>query len=110
MDRRLLWIGSMSILVTVALWVADAVAWIPRSIDDRWSGLTLKAGIVALAGALLLRLLAPVASLRQRGRCTVCGHPTERGHAYCLDHLQETVNATRDLTHSRTAARPRTAR
>ena len=110
MDRRLLWIGSTAILVTIALWVADAAAWIPRSIDDRWSGLTLKAGIVSLALALLLRLLAPVASLRQRGRCTVCGHPTERGHLYCLDHLQETVNTTRDLTHSQASPGPRTAR
>src|SRR5258706_6282596 len=107
MDRRLLWVGSTAILVTIAVWVADAAEWIPRSIDDRWSGLTLKAGIVALAGALLLRLLAPVANLRQRGRCTVCGHPTERGHLYCLDHLQETVNATRDLSHSQTHAGPR---
>ena len=108
MDRRLLWIGSTAILVTVALWVADAAAWIPRSIDDRWSGLTLKAGIVALALALLLRVLAPVATFTQRGRCTVCGHPTERGHAYCLDHLQETVNATRDLSHTRTSSGHRT--
>ena len=99
MDRRLRWLGSMLILLTVALWVADAAAWIPRSMDDRWSGLTLKAGLVALAGAVLLRLFAPVATLRRHGRCAVCGHATERGHTYCLDHLQATVNATRDLTH-----------
>jgi hypothetical protein len=100
----------MLILATLALWVADAAAWIPRSTDDRWSGLTLKVGIIALAGALILRLLAPVASLRQRGRCAVCGHRTERGHVYCLDHLQETVNATRDLSHSRTSSGTRTLR
>jgi len=110
MDRRLLWIGSMSILLTVTLWVADAAAWIPRSTDDRWSGLTLKVGIVALAGALLLRILAPVASLRHKGRCAVCGQSTERGHVYCLDHLQETVNATRDLAHARTVSRPKSVR
>jgi predicted nucleic acid-binding Zn ribbon protein len=110
MDRRLLWVGSMSILVTVALWVADAASWIPRSTDDRWSGLTLKVGVVALAGALVLRLLAPVAGLRHKGRCAVCGQSTERGRVYCLDHLQETVNATRDLTHTTTASRPKTVR
>ena len=108
MDRRLFWLGSILILVTLALWVADAAAWIPRSTDDRWAGLTLKAGIVALALALVVRLLAPVATMRQRGRCAVCGQSTERGHVYCLDHLQETVNATRDLSHSRTSSDART--
>jgi hypothetical protein len=99
MDRRLFWVGSMLLLTTLALWVADAAEWIPRSADDRFSGLTLKVGIIALGAGLLLRILAPVASLRQKGRCTVCGQRTERGHVYCLYHLQETVNATRDLTH-----------
>lgn len=110
MDRRLFWVGSILILVTLALWVADAAAWIPRSTDDRWAGLTLKAGIVALALAFVVRLLAPVATMRQKGRCAVCGHSTERGHVYCLDHLQETVNAARDLSHSRTSSDSRTLR
>jgi hypothetical protein len=110
MDRRLFWLGSISLLATLALWVADAAAVISRSTDDRWSGITTKVGILALAAALVLRLLAPVATLRQRGRCAVCGHSTERGHTYCLDHLQETVNATRDLSHSRTSADSRTLR
>ena len=105
MDRRLAWVGSILILATVALWVADAAAWVPRSTDDRWSGLTLKAGVIALAGAVVLRVLAPVASLVRRGRCEVCGRTTERGHVYCLDHLQSTVNATRDLSHTRTSPR-----
>jgi hypothetical protein len=110
MDRRLFWVGSISILVTLGLWVADAAALIPRSADDRFSGLTLKVGIIALGVALLLRLLAPVANMRQRGRCAVCGHATERGHVYCLDHLQETVNATRDLSHTHPSSGPRTTR
>jgi hypothetical protein len=101
MGRRLRWLGTMLILVTVALWVADAAALIPGSTDDHWSGLTLKAGLIALAGAFLLQLVAPLASRIRRGRCSVCGHPTERGHTYCLDHLQETVNAHRDLTRNR---------
>jgi hypothetical protein len=99
MDRRLFWLGSISLLATLALWVADAAELIPRAAVEDWSGITTKVGIVALAAALLLRLLAPVANRRQRGRCAVCGRSTERGHVYCLDHLQETVNATRDLSH-----------
>ena len=110
MGRRLRLIGSVLILVTVALWVCDATALIPAGMDDRWSGLTLKAGMIALAGALLLRLLAPLASLMSNGRCAVCGRPTRRGHTYCLDHLQETVNATRDLSRNRTVPSPNSLR
>src|SRR5262245_28593691 len=110
MDRRMFWIGSLLLLVTLGLWVADAAAWIPQSTDDRFAGMTLKAGIVALGLALALRLYAPVATMRQRGRCAVCGHSTERGHVYCQDHLQETVNTTRDLAHTRMSAGSRNSR
>jgi len=107
MGPKLRWIGSLLILATVALWVGDATALIPASTDNQWSGLTLKAGLIALAGAVLLRLFAPVANLMRSGRCAVCGHPTERGRTYCLDHLQETVNATRDLSRNQTVPRPK---
>jgi hypothetical protein len=96
----------MLILATVALWVAETADWIQVSTDDRWSGLTLKGGLIAMAGALLLRVLTPILSSLRRERCTICGHPTERGHTYCLDHLQETVNATRDRARSRSIPRP----
>jgi len=91
MSRRLFLLGCLLLLATVALWVSDVLGFVPTSTD-----LTLKAGIVALAAALLLRLLTPVSGLITQGRCRVCGTRTERGHTYCLDHLQETVNATRD--------------
>jgi predicted nucleic acid-binding Zn ribbon protein len=107
MGRKLRWLGSILILVTVALWIAGAAAMIPETTDDHWSSLTLKAGMIALAGALLLRLLTPVAGVMRSGRCAVCGHPTERKHTYCLDHLQETVNAHRDLSRNRTLPRPK---
>jgi hypothetical protein len=63
--------------------------------------------VIALALAVLLRLFAPVANRIRSGRCTVCGHPTARGHMYCLDHLQETVNAGRDQARGRTIASPK---
>jgi len=108
MTRKLQWLGALLLLATIALWVADVVELIPSSTDDRWSGLTMKAGITALVGALLLRLLSPIAGAIGAGRCTVCGRTTERGHTYCLDHLQETVNAARDHARNRTVSRPKT--
>ncbi len=106
MSRSLLTLGSILILATVALWVADAASWIPGSTHDHWSGLTLKMGVVAFGTALLLRLVSPFTSRSGEGRCTVCGRPTERGHAYCLDHLRETVNTYRDRARNQTEPRP----
>jgi len=110
MVRRLQGLGVALIVVTVALWVADTAAWIPQSTDDRWSGLTLNAGLIALGTGLLLRLLAPLAGMLPKERCTVCGRPTQRGHTYCLDHLQQTVNATRDESHNLPVSRPKPLR
>jgi hypothetical protein len=83
------------------------MGFIPSSTDDQWSRLTLKAGMVALAAALVLRLISPVTGLMAQGRCSVCGNRTERGHTLCLDHFQETVNATRDKARDRTSTRSR---
>jgi hypothetical protein len=110
MGRRLQWLGAVLILATIGLWVADTASWIRGSTDDRWSGLTLRAGLTALAVALLLRLLTPVAAMMGGARCTVCGRSTERGHTYCLDHLQETVNTARDQARSQPVARPKPLR
>ena len=110
MGRRLLGLGVMLIVVTVALWVAEVAAWIPASTDDRWSGLTLKAALIALGASLVFRVLAPLAGMIPKARCSVCGRSTERGHTYCLDHLKATVNATRDESRSRTTPRPKTFR
>jgi hypothetical protein len=101
-------VGSILILATVALWVGDATSLIPGSTDDHWWRFTLKGGILALAGALLLRLLRPIANHVRKGHCSVCGNPTERGHTYCLDHLQAAVNAARDESRNRPFPRPKT--
>jgi hypothetical protein len=106
MDRRFFLLGSLLMLATLALWVSDAAGWIPATADDHWSRLTLQAGMIALAAALLLRLVSKITGWMGQGRCRVCGNRTERGHMFCLDHLQETVNATRDKVHDRTPARP----
>lgn len=107
MGRRLLGLGLMLIVVTVGLWVAEVAVWIPASTEARWSGLTLRAGLIALGVGLVLRVLAPLAGLVPKERCTICGRGTERGHTYCLDHLQATVNATRDESRNLPPHRPK---
>jgi hypothetical protein len=104
--RRLLGLGVLLIVVTIGLWVAEVAAWIPASTDDRWSGLTLKAGVVTLGVGLVLWVLTPVAGMFPKERCRVCGRSTERGHTYCLDHLQAAVNAARDQSHNRMPSGP----
>lgn len=110
MGRRLLGFGVMLIAVTVTLWVAETAAWIPASTELRWSGLTLRAGLVALAAGLVTRVLSPIAAMVPKERCEICGRATARGRTYCLDHLQATVNATRDESHNRMMSRPRPVR
>lgn len=89
-------LGSLLLLATVGLWIADAAGWVPSTLDDRWSMLMLKAALVLLSAAFLLRLVSPMTRQIGKGRCAVCGAATERGHMYCLDHLRETVHAYRD--------------
>ena len=110
MGRRLQGLGALLIVVTVALWVAEVAAWIPATTDDRWSGLTLKAGLIALGASLRFRVLAPVTAMLPKARCTVCGRAPERGHTYCLDHLRDTVNATRDESRNAPPPRPKPVR
>ena len=109
MSRRLLTFGSMLMLATAALWLASSLHWLQTGEADAWSGIALKAALCALAAGLVLRVLAPVSSVLTQERCDVCGRPTERGHTYCLDHLMETVNVTRDKTRggSPPSSRPR---
>ena len=107
MGRLLRTIGTILILTTVALWVGDATSVIPVSTDEHWWRLTLQGGVLALAAALVLRVMRPVTKQIVTWRCTVCGTPTEKGRTYCLDHLQETVNAARDEAHSRRLPRPK---
>jgi hypothetical protein len=110
MVRRLQWLGALLILATIGLWVADTTDVITSSTDDRWWGLTLRAGLTSLAVALLLRVLSPVAAMIGKERCALCNRPTERGHTYCLDHLRETVSEGQEEARSRPIARPKPLR
>ena len=99
MGRGLFTMGTVFLLLTIALWIAGAAGWIPQNRDDQWSDLSLKAGLLLLAASFVLRLIFPVTKQVTRARCAVCGTPVDKGHTYCMDHLQETVNACRDRAH-----------
>ena len=98
MSRRFMAFGSLLMLVTAILWLASSLHWLQAGEADAWSSLGLKAALCALAAGVVLRMLSPVSTVLTQERCAVCGRPTERGHTYCLDHLMETVNVTRDKT------------
>ena len=101
MGRGLMTSGAMLLLTTLALWIADAIDVITPQQDADWTAWTIKIGLVLLGAGLLLRVLYPVKKGLVRGRCAVCGRAIDRGHVYCHDHMQETVNAYRDQAHDK---------
>src|SRR5262245_62174358 len=100
MGRGLTTLGAVLLLATLALWIGDAIG-ATGNLDPAISGWTLKAGAGLLGMGLALGILYPVSRKVVHARCSVCGQSIERGHTYCRDHLQETVNAFRDETRDR---------
>lgn len=99
MGRGLFTLGCVLLVATIGLWIAGAVDWLPENFDNHLAALTLKVGLVLILASLVFRAVTPVTKRMAKGRCQVCGAATDRGHAYCLDHLQEMVNTHRDRTH-----------
>lgn len=99
MGRGLFTLGSILVVLTITLWIAGVAGWLPEAMDDRWSALSLKASLVVLGAAVVLRVVSPVTRQLARGRCAVCGRGIARGQEYCHDHLQEAVNTYRDRAH-----------
>jgi len=106
MGRGLPSLGFFLVLATVALWLGGAAGWVSQGFADTASSISLKAALVVLSASLLLRVVSAVTSRIAKRRCAVCGAPVERGHIYCLDHLQATVNSFRDRAHESTVSRP----
>lgn len=107
MGRGLMSLGAFLLVATIALWIAGTADWLDQGLVDGTSAFTLKAGLVMIAAALVLRLVSPVTRRLGQGRCTTCGAPVEKGHVYCLDHLKETVHTYRDRTHQGSFGTPR---
>ena len=99
MGRSLFSLGACLLVATVFLWIAGPAGWMSEHAADVSSAISLKAGIVLIAASILRRMFSPVAKQITKSHCAACGRPVAKGHIYCNDHLQETVNQTRDKTH-----------
>ena len=107
MGRSLFSLGAISLVSTVFLWIAGPAGWMSEQAANASSAISLKAGIVLIVASLLLRMVSPVAKQITKSHCAACGRPVAKGHIYCNDHLQETVNQTRDRTHGSSQSRMR---
>ena len=105
--RTVRFLGLLVLAAAAWFLVAGEVGWIAEASADRWflplAGL---GGAVLVAGS-LLGALDPALRWMSRGRCARCGAATERGQAYCLDHLMQTVHEAQDHTRRETFRRGR---
>lgn len=106
MGRLLRYLGLVLLAATAVLLIADVLGWIASGTADRWIRHSARAGIASLGAGVLLGILRPVGRTLRRGRCARCGATIERGQTYCMDHLQEAVNAYRDQARQARLKRP----
>ena len=106
MGRSLRFLGLAVLAATAALLTAETLGWIAPGSMNAWYLAGTKIGLILLAVGVVLGLLEPMRRQLNKGRCVRCHAPTERGHRYCLDHLQETLNEYRDQTRSGMLRRP----
>jgi hypothetical protein len=101
MGRPLRYIGFALLVAAVWMVFGESAGWVASSVAKTWTKPCFLGGVVLLGSGLLLGFLGPLVHRLRGGRCVRCGHPTQRGQAYCWDHLQETVNEYRDRSHNR---------
>jgi hypothetical protein len=54
-------------------------------------------GAAVFGAGVVLSILSKVTNVRLWGsRCPKCGHSVQRGHIYCGDHFQESIDQARD--------------
>jgi hypothetical protein len=92
------------VLLAGAAWVllAGELGWMAADITEVWFGPLFKGGAAMFVLGLALGMFAPVNRALRRGRCVRCGAPTERGQAYCLDHMRAALNEVQDRMRGRT--------
>lgn len=96
MGRSLRYLGTLLFATTVWLLIAGSAGWVSEELANRLFRTVAGSGAVCLLGGFLLGLVGKLGWNRRRGRCVRCGAMTDRGQAYCLDHLLQTVADYRD--------------
>jgi hypothetical protein len=91
-------------LLAVAAWVllAGEVGWTSKQVTAVWFEPLAKGGALMFVVGLGLCVLAPFARMLRRGHCVRCGARTERGQAYCLDHMRASLNEVQDRMRPKT--------
>lgn len=107
MARLFRYSGFVVLALSVWLAIAGAVGWISDEFAGRFTPLGFKVALVLLASSVLLAILIPIRRAIRSGHCVRCGVPTERGQAYCLDHMREALNEYRDQTRPGLLDRPK---
>jgi hypothetical protein len=96
MSRSLRWLGIVLLCVAVWALLAGSARWLEQGRADHLAKLTGLVGVACVGIGILLGFMGRMGRPLRRGRCVRCGAPTERGQVYCLDHLRQTVDQTRD--------------
>lgn len=96
MGSRLRDIGLLILAGTACLLVADALGWVPPGMADAWTAPLAAGGVVAIAMGGVFGLLSGWSRRVLQTKCVRCAATTERGQAYCLDHMQAALNEYRD--------------
>ena len=94
MSRLLLRLGGLALVGGVAYMVVGDLLF--GGADYRLVKTILIAGGVALAAGVVARIAGSAAAGLAGRSCPRCGRRVARGHVYCDDHLQETINEYRD--------------
>jgi len=104
--RSLRFLGLAVLAATAVLLTAESLGWIAPGSMNAWLLAGARIGLTCLGAGVVLGLMQPLRRRLRKGRCERCHAPTERGHPYCLDHLQQAINEYRDQTRTGMLRRP----
>ena len=99
MSRVLIRLGGFLVVAAVVYLAAAEI--IRGGVDNKVFWYLAGTGAVSMAAGFILTVFGRgVAAVAGRS-CPRCGRRVARGHVYCDDHLQETINEYRDQQRSK---------
>ena len=96
MGAKLRYLGILVLALVAVSLVAGAAGWIPDGLADDWVRPAMIGGASLFILGAIVSMLSPVGRFMRQGRCVRCGVSTERGQAYCNDHLKATIEEARE--------------